>query len=120
MTQDETVPTLVPGRIVWADGDPVRGREQGGRRPFVVVSSSDHLELADTLMVVAPVTSTRRNWANHVRVMGDTGLQQDSWVMTEQIRVMSRERIFGYLGNVSPQCLGRVRLWVGEFLGIVT
>jgi mRNA interferase MazF len=120
MTQDVTVPTLVPGRIVWADGDPVRGREQGGRRPFVVVSSSDHLELADTLMLVAPVTSARRNWANHVRVMGDTGLQRDSWVMTEQVRVMSRERIFGYLGNISPQCLGRVRLWVGEFLGVVT
>ena len=119
MTRDVTGHTLDPGRIVWADGDPVRGREQGGRRPFVVVSSSDQLELADTLMLVAPVTSARRNWANHVRVMGDTGLQRDSWVMTEQVRVMSRERIFGYLGNVSPQCLGRVRLWVGEFLGIV-
>ena len=119
MTHDVTVQTLDPGRIVWADGDPVRDREQGGRRPYVVVSSSDHLELADTLMLVAPVTSARRNWANHVRVMGDAGLQRDSWVMTEQVRVMSRERIFGYLGKVSPQCLARVRLWVGEFLGIV-
>lgn len=119
MTHDATLQTLHSGRIVWADASPIRGREQGGRRPFVVVSSSDHLELADTQMLVAPVTSARRNWANHVRVMGDSGLQRDSWVMTEQVRVMSRDRIQGHLGAVSPQCLARVRLWVGEFLGIV-
>ena len=119
MTQDATVQTLHSGRLVWADASPARGREQSGRRPYVVVSSSDHLELADTLMLVAPVTSARRNWVNHVRVMGDTGLQRDSWVMTEQVRVMSRDRIQGHLAAVSPQCLARVRLWVGEFLGIV-
>lgn len=36
---------LIPGTIVWADLDPVQGREQGGRRPMLVVSSDIHLEL---------------------------------------------------------------------------
>lgn len=109
---------VAPGTIVWVDGDPVRGREQGGRRPYVVVSASDYLSLTDTLMIAAPVTTARHNWSNHVAALGETGLTRESWIMTEQIRVLTRDRIFGYLGSVSPACLARVRMWVGDFLGI--
>lgn len=109
---------LEPGWVVWIDGDPVRGREQGGRRPYVILSSREHLDLVDTLLIAAPVTTSRREWANHVRAQGNTGLIRESWIMTEQIRVLSRDRIFGYLGEVSADCLAQVRMWVGEFLGL--
>ena len=41
---------------MWIELDPVRGREQSGRRPALVVASDLYLEQANTLMVIVPVT----------------------------------------------------------------
>jgi mRNA interferase MazF len=59
------MPDLSPGDIVWVYRDPVVGREQSSRRPAVVVSSHGHLSVADTLVIVVPVTSVDRGWSNH-------------------------------------------------------
>lgn len=39
-----TVGELMPGDVVWARLDPTLGREQGGRRPVVVVASALYLD----------------------------------------------------------------------------
>jgi mRNA interferase MazF len=107
-----------PGQIVWVHVDVALGREQGGRRPHVILSSEDYLDLVDALFIAAPLTTTNREWPNHVRAVGETGLKSESWIMTEQVRTLSRLRIFGELGTVSPECLRRARLWTGEFIGL--
>lgn len=107
----------VAGSIVWVSLDPVRGREQGGHRPALVVSSPGHLALATTLAIVLPITTTDRGWPNHVRVVGGT-LGRPSWVMTEQPRTLARDRITGIEGTVSASCLRDVRVWLGDFLDL--
>ena len=107
-----------PGQIVWVDVDVALGREQGGRRPHVILCSEDYLELVDALFIAAPLTTTNREWPNHVRAVGETGLKSESWIMTEQVRTLSRQRIFGAAGQVSPLCLMRARDWIGEFIGL--
>ena len=92
---------LRPGQIVWVDVDAAVGREQGGRRPHVVLSCEDYLDLVDALFIAAPLTTTNREWPNHVRAVGETGL-----------------RIFGTAGQVSPLCLMRARDWIREFLAL--
>ena len=67
---------LRPGQIVWVDVDTTVGREQGGRRPYVVVSSEDYLDLVVALFIAAPLTTTDRAWPNHVRAVGQTGLKK--------------------------------------------
>ncbi len=109
---------LRPGQIVWVDVDAMVGREQGGRRPHVVVSSEEYLDLVEALFMAAPLTTTDRAWPNHVRAVGETGLKNVSWIMTEQVRTLSRNRIFGTAGQVSPLCLMRARDWIGEFIGL--
>lgn len=109
------VPDLVPGAVVWADLDPVVGREQGGRRPHLVVSSQDHLDTVTMLVTVVPVTSTDRGWPNHVRLVGDTGLSARSYAMTEQVRTIARERVRALSGAVTAECLRHVRRWVFDF-----
>jgi len=109
--------TLIPGAIVWADLDPVRGREQGGRRPLLVVSSDIHLELVTRLVSVIPITSRNRHWPNHIPISSDAGLGQESWAMTEQVRTIARERISSRAGTLSAQSLADVRMWLGDFLG---
>lgn len=109
---------LRPGQIVWVDVDAAVGREQGGRRPHVVLSCEDYLDLVDALFIAAPLTTTNRAWPNHVRAVGETGLKSESWIMTEQVRTLSRQRIFGTAGQVSPLCLMRARDWITEFIGL--
>ncbi|PFG20167.1 type II toxin-antitoxin system PemK/MazF family toxin [Serinibacter salmoneus] len=106
---------LVPGALVWAELDPVLGREQGGRRPVLVVASPAYLQVVTTLVMVVPVTSVDRGWPNHVPVRGGS-LGRPSWVMTEQLRTMARSRVSRSAGLVAPSCLAQVRRWLGYFL----
>ena len=108
---------LLPGMIVWADLSPTQGREQTGRRPVLIVSSENYLFVVDTMAIVVPLTKKNRGWPNHVKSEGPTGLSVDSWIMTEQIRTISRDRILGVRGSVNPHCLRAVRTWMGDFLG---
>lgn len=113
-----STPELAPGTIAWASLEPVRGREQGGHRPVLIVASTGYLDAVTTLAIVLPITTTDRGWPNHIRVEGPTGLDRDSWIMTEQPRTLTRDRLTGVAGTVSPGCLSRVRTWLGDFLDL--
>ena len=113
-----TTADLAPGVVAWAALEPVRGREQGGRCPVLVVASAGYLDAVTTLVIVLPITTTDRGWPNHVRVEGSSGLDRPSWVMTEQPRTLSRDRLTGVAGEVSIDCLGAVRTWLGDFLDL--
>ena len=112
-----TSPELVPGAVHWAELDPRVGREQGGRRPALVVASRGFLDVLDTLAIVVPVTSVDRGWPNHVPL---AGLGRPSFAMTEQVRALARIRLHGVLGVASPQELAEVRRWLGDFLDLPT
>lgn len=109
------MPEPSPGEIVWVVLDPVVGREQSGRRPAVVVSSRGHLSIADTLVMVVPVTSVDRGWSNHILLRGEV-LDRASWAMTEQLRTISRERLVGRAGQVDASTLADIREWIIDFL----
>jgi mRNA interferase MazF len=53
------------GDLVWIDFDPTRGREQGGRRPALVVSSARFTELTG-FAVVCPITTRVRPFPTSV------------------------------------------------------
>lgn len=107
---------LKPGSIIWVTLTPTRGREQAGHRPALILSGHDFLGLVTELVTVAPITSTDRGWPNHVPT-GDA-LDRPSWVMTEQIRTISRDRITSIGLTVSRECLSAVRQWVADFLDL--
>lgn len=106
---------LNPGDIVWVSLDPTIGREQSGVRPVVVVSGTDYLETVDSLAIVLPITSRDRGWPNHVPVLGSE-LDRPSWVMTEQLRTISRKRIVGQAGNADKTTMRAIRVWMSDFL----
>lgn len=98
---------LDAGHIVWVDFDP---------RPCVVVSSRHYLRAFPTLVSVVPITSRNRGWENHVPVEPGSVLPQPSWVMTEQIRTVSRERVVRLNGRVSDACFRDLLWWVRAFI----
>ncbi|HLS24428.1 MAG TPA: type II toxin-antitoxin system PemK/MazF family toxin [Beutenbergiaceae bacterium] len=105
---------LQPGQVWWCWLDPIRGREQGGRRPVVVVASHDYLDVVDHLVIVVPVTTIARAWPNHIPLSGSTAVH--GWAMTEQIRTLSRQRLARADGSVDDACLSRIRVWLNDFL----
>jgi mRNA interferase MazF len=124
-----TNPQVAPGQIWWADvgvGEGAvgkckgegAGREQEGRRPVVVVADHDYLVPVDALAIVMPLTKVDRGWPNHVHALGDTGIDGASWIMTEQIRTISRKRLRTHAGSLSPESLNRVKWWASVFLGL--
>jgi len=65
MTEEPWLPDA--GDLIWTDFDPTKGREQGGRRPALVISSrafTEHTGLA----VVCPITSRVRPFPTSVVV----------------------------------------------------
>ena len=109
-------PALVPGVVAWAELGPGVGREQSGRRPVVVVSTKLHLRAVDSLVTVVACTSRDRDWDNHIALSGPTGLAQPTFAMTEQVRTISRERIFTASGYVDAPCLNVITEWVKDWI----
>ena len=107
-------PALSPGDVVWCELDPAAGREQGGRRPVLVVASPDYLNVVDSLAIVLPITGTERGWINHVPLSGEGRLT--GFAMTEQIRTVSRSRLHGRLGRVVVATLTRCTAMIPAFL----
>lgn len=107
---------LPAGIVVWCDLDPVVGREQGGRRPCVVISSSDFSDVVTRLVLVVPCTTRDRGWVNHVTISGPTGLASPTYALTEQVRSLSTERVRGVPGRVDDTCLTSIMRWVHVWL----
>ena len=88
---------------VWdVDLDPVRGREQAGRRPAMIVSVDPFNEGPADLVVVIPITRTERRVRWHVRVdPPEGGLLSASFLKCEDVRSVSRSRLAKRRGRIS-------------------
>lgn len=111
-------PELRRGMVVWAELDPVRGREQAGRRPALVVASDLYLEQADTLAIIVPCTTRDRGWPNHVKLTGNLNLPDEMYAMTEQPRTVTRERLFDVAGMIDVGVMREVDGWLRDFLAL--
>ncbi|MDR2896478.1 MAG: type II toxin-antitoxin system PemK/MazF family toxin [Propionibacteriaceae bacterium] len=45
-------------------------------------------------------------------------LQRPSWVMTEQVRTIARQRTHGVIGQVDADCLAQCRSWLDLFADV--
>jgi mRNA interferase MazF len=89
--------------------DPVRGHEQAGTRPVLVISDDRFNRSLANLVVALPITYTLRAIPSHVRVRPpEGGLRAESEIICEAIRSLSRERLVQNLGSVTPETLVEV------------
>ena len=97
------------GEIWQAELDPVRGHEQGGTRPVLVVSTNGFNRMRAELVAIAPLSRTIRPVRSHVLIEPlEGGLVASSDVLCEQLRVISQERLSQRRGRVSEATLARV------------
>ena len=98
------------GDVVLCNLNPVVGTEQAGLRPAAVVQ----LDLANAVSpntIIAPFTTRIRHTllSSHVFVpVGIGGLNRDSVLLCEQIRVIDKQRITRFLGHLDEPYLDKI------------
>jgi mRNA interferase MazF len=91
------------GEIWMVDLNPVRGHEQAGLRPCLVVSVDLFNHGPAELLVVLPITSKDKQIPLHVPIDQQvSGLDVRSFIKCEDIRSISIERLVQRIGK-SPQ-----------------
>ena len=90
--------------IYWANLNPVRGREQQGRRPVVIVSGN---AMNDNLgvFIICPISTIIKNYAGCLALRRNkiNNLSADSEVITFQIRTVAKERLVKKIGEITDQ-----------------
>ena len=108
---------ILRGEVRWADLNPVRGREQAGRRPVLIISHDVFNERSGTVIAVAITSQGPRAGFPLTLESRATGLTKRSWVKISQIRTLSVDRIGRRLARASEEELARVVQGLNEIIG---
>ncbi len=99
------------GEVYDARLDPVEGSEQRGSRPVVVVSR-DSINESSPIVSAAPCTTYRegrRIYPSQVLVKTpEGGLDADSVILGEQVRVLDKKRLLRRRGELTPATMSRL------------
>ena len=97
------------GEIWLIDLNPVRGREQAGQRPCLIISVDLFNHGPAELIVMLPITSKKKNIPFHVTLIPPEGnINVESYIKCEDIRSASRNRLIKKIGLVSDQTMAQV------------
>ena len=110
---------ILRGEIRWADLNPVRGREQAGQRPVLILSQDIFNERSGTVIAVALTSQAQRAGFPLTLELHTKGLPKKSWVKISQIRTLAVERIGKIIGRASPEELAQVVEGLNEALDAV-
>ncbi len=108
------------GDIWWCDPDPIRGREQGFPRPFLIISATAFNHGPYQLLIGIPLTRSQRNFPYWVEVRPEhSGMRDTGFIMCEQIRAISKARLLDSqpAGRVSPEIMALVEDRLSIVLG---
>ncbi len=108
------------GEVWLANLDPVKGSEQVGLRPVLIIQV-DPLNAFLRTVIVVPFTTNLR-WERFqfcIRVnAGDGGLRSDSVALCHQIRVCDKSRLLQRLGQISDNAMRQVERALRITLGV--
>jgi mRNA interferase MazF len=103
------------GDIVWLDFDPQAGREQGRRRPALVLTDSAY-NRASGLSVVCPLTSKRKPYPFSLPVVVEN---VEGAVLVDHLKSVDwKVRAVKFHSKADPALLSRVRSYIAVLLRI--
>ena len=108
---------ILRGEIRWADLNPVRGGEQAGLRPVLILSQDVFNERSGTVIAVALTSQPQRAGFPLTLELHAKGLPKRSWVKISQIRTLAVERIGKMIGRASPEEVAQVIEGLNEIIG---
>ena len=108
------------GEIYWADLDPIKGSEQAGRRPVVIIQNNISNEYARTT-IVAPLTTKifEKSYLTHVFLPQLlSGLKEDSTILLSQIRTVDKTRLEKKAGSIPNEWMEKVNYAIKKSLAL--
>jgi mRNA interferase MazF len=102
------VARILRGDVWWADLNPVRGNEQAGVRPVLVVSHDIFNQRSGTVIALAITSKSPSAGFPLTFELSKSTLPKQSWVKISQIRTLAVERLSGKLGSVAPEELAEI------------
>ena len=108
---------ILRGEIRWADLNPVRGREQAGLRPVLIVSHDIFNERSGTAIAMALTSQPQRAGFPLTMELKSRNLPKRSWLKISQIRILSVDHIGKRIGKVSLEELNCVVEGINEIIG---
>lgn len=108
---------ILRGEIRWADLNPVRGHEQAGQRPVLVLSHDVFNERSGTVIAIALTSQAPRAGYPLTLELTASRLPKRSWAKISQIRTLSTERLGRRLGRASDEELATILDGLMEIVG---
>lgn len=107
------------GEVWLASLDPVRGSEQAGTRPVLLLQNNPLTQFLRTVVII-PFTSNVK-WARFPFCVlvspGEGGLTNESVALCHQLRVSDKSRLLHRLGQLSDMTMLKIERAVRATLG---
>jgi len=103
---------ITRGDIVLANLEPIRGSEQGGIRPVLVIQNNEGNRFSPTT-IISPITSKEFNKEFPTNVFiskHDSHLDKDSTIILNQIRTIDKSRIIKKISSLDIYSMNKVDL----------
>ncbi len=108
---------VLRGEIFWANLNPVRGREQAGLRPVLILSHEVFNERSGTVIAVAITSQPQKAGFPLTLEIESRKLPKKSWIKISQIRTLSTRRLGKKITRVSPEKVDKVIEGLSEIIG---
>lgn len=108
---------ILRGEVRWADLNPVRGHEQGGTRPIIILSHDIFNERSGTVIAMAITSQRQRAGFPLTLELEASSLPKRSWIKISQIRTLSVERIGDLIETLPPERLSQLIDGLDEIIG---
>ena len=108
---------ILRGDIWWADFNPVRGHEQAGTRPVLIISHDVFNQRSGTVIAVAITSQPPTAGFPLTMEITSARLPKRSWVKISQIRTLSVERLSNKVGAITPEELDEIIEGLNEIVG---
>ena len=108
---------ILRGDILWADLNPVKGHEQAGFRPVLILSPEVFNERSGTVIALALTSQPQRAGFPLTMEITSVTLPKPTWVKISQIRTLSVQRLSKRMGHVSDDEMSQVVEGLNEIIG---
>ncbi len=108
---------ILRGEVRWADLNPVRGSEQAGNRPVLILSQDIFNERSGTVIALAITSQPQRAGFPLTLELKTVQMPKRSWVKISQIRTLAVERIGNKIGRAAPEEIAQVINGLDEIIG---
>ena len=99
---------ILRGEIYWADLNPVRGREQAGLRPVLILSHDLFNRTSETAIAMAITSQPQKAGFPLTLELPAAMLPKPSWVKISQIRTISVDRLGRRIAALDADALDRL------------